>query len=235
MRIICVLLALLMNSGVAAAQSAGNYRLLKIDNQYVKWGEARFGGGAQLTVALIAAPKRFSDARNCRSMAPVDGLLAGSGIAPEEFDAALGDALSVWQAAAGVTFVRTENPDEADILIGMDVDGGGWAHADVLKAASDGEVAPIKRGLVCLSVGRLWKLGFGRDPNAQDLRYTLTHEIGHAIGLNHPSPSGEVMSFRYGEEFADLQPGDIAGVRRLYGPPAPLSVAATGPAMTASR
>lgn len=235
MRTICVLLALLMTCGVAAAQGAENYRLLKIDNQYVKWGETRFGGGAQLTVALIAAPKRFNDARNCRSMAPVDGLLTGSGITQEEFDAALGDALSAWQAAAGVTFVRSKNPEEADILIGMDLDGGGWAHADVLKAASESEVAPIKRGLVCLSVGRLWKLGFGHDPNAQDLRYTLTHEIGHAIGLNHPSPNGEVMSFRYGEEFVDLQHGDVAGARMLYGPPAPPAVAAAEPAMTASR
>ncbi len=224
-----------MTSGVAAAQSAENYRLLKIDNQYVKWGEARFGGGARMTVALIAAPKRFSDARNCRSMAPVDDLLTGNGVAREEFDAALGEAFSAWEAAAGVTFVKSENPEEADILIGMDLEGGGWAHADVLKAASDSEVAPIKRGLVCLSAGRLWKLGFGHDPNAQDLKYTLTHEIGHAIGLNHPSPRGEVMSFRYGEEFTDLQPGDIAGVRRLYGPPAPLSVATAEPAMTASR
>lgn len=235
MRIICVLFALLLTSGMAAAQGAENYRLLKIDNQYVKWGETRLGGGAQLTVALIAAPKRFNDARNCRSMAPVDGLLTGSGITRDEFNAALGEALSAWQAAAGVTFAMSENPEKADILIGMDLEGGGWAHADVLKTASGGEVARIERGLVCLSVGRLWKLGFGHDPNAQDLGYTLTHEIGHAIGLNHPSPTGEVMSFRYGEEFAGLQSGDIAGVRMLYGPPAPPSVAAAQPAMTASR
>jgi hypothetical protein len=213
------LAALLMFYSSASAEAPASYRLLKIENQFVKWGDALFGAGANVTVAIVLRPTYFDDARNCRSMAPVDDLLSGSGIGREAFQSALSEAMSAWEAAADVEFVMVDDPLEADILIGVDLDGRGWAHADVLKASSNSDVAPIERGLVCLGAAKLWKLGFGRDPNAQDLTYTLTHELGHALGLNHPNPSGEVMSFRYGENFSNLQLGDIAGVQALYGPP----------------
>ena len=58
---------------------------------------------------------------------------------------------------------------------------------------------------------------FDGDIDVYDMRYTLVHEIGHAIGLDHPGPSGQVMSFRYTENFSGLQPGDFHGVRLLYG------------------
>ena len=85
----------------------------------------------------------------------------------------------------------------------------------------------ITRGLVCLSTLKSWKIGFGANPDAQDIEDTLTHEIGHAIGLNHASPRGQVMSFNYTEDFNDLQPGDIAGAQTLYGAPGRTASAGT--------
>lgn len=78
----------------------------------------------------------------------------------------------------------------------------------------------IEQSLVCLNPAHEWKVGFDGNKDVYDIRYTLTHEIGHAIGLDHPGPSGQVMGFRYTEDFADLQPGDLRGVQRLYGRPA---------------
>jgi Ku protein len=49
----------------------------------------------------------------------------------------------------------------------------------------------------------------------------------HAIGLDHPDSSGEIMDYRYGELFRELQPGDVAGVVLLYGPHVPEMVADT--------
>jgi hypothetical protein len=63
-----------------------------------------------------------------------------------------------------------------------------------------------------------WKVGFDGNLDVYDLRYTLEHEIGHAIGLDHPSPSGQLMSYRYDEGQSGLQSGDIKGAALLYGP-----------------
>jgi hypothetical protein len=60
-------------------------------------------------------------------------------------------------------------------------------------------------------------VGFDGNTRVYDLRYTFVHEIGHAIGLDHPGPSGQVMSFRYDEQHRDLQAGDLNGVTMLYG------------------
>ena len=72
--------------------------------------------------------------------------------------------------------------------------------------------------MVCLNPTRPWKIGFDGDLDVYDLRYTLIHEIGHAIGLDHPAIAGQLMAYKYGEKFRVLQAGDIRGVETLYGP-----------------
>ena len=62
------------------------------------------------------------------------------------------------------------------------------------------------------------KVGFDGNLNVYDLRYTLMHEIGHAIGLDHPGSSGSIMGYRYDERVRQLQASDISAAQRLYGP-----------------
>lgn len=197
------------------------YRLLKLDGRVVKWGEPSYGAGSVVTYALLAEPRYFDDARNCRAMEPIDSVIASSAFEKAEFESALEQAFAMWQSASGVRFTQSSDPDSADILIGADLDRRGWAYADVLaSAATEGDIRTIERSLICFNPEQPWKIGFGDNHGAHDIRYTLSHEIGHAIGLNHASPRGQIMSFTYGEDFADLQPGDISGVQALYGPPA---------------
>ena len=80
-------------------------------------------------------------------------------------------------------------------------------------------IAPIGQALICLNVNSAWKIGFDGDLRRYDLRHTFMHELGHAIGLDHPGVRTALMDFRYREHFQGLQSGDVAGAVRLYGPP----------------
>ncbi len=218
----------------AAAQDAAGYRLLKLDGRAVKWGAPAYGEEAIVTYAVLGTDRTFDDARNCQAMGPVDPILSFNGIERREFDAAVIAAFRTWEAISGVRFEKAADPANANILIGIDLGTHGWAHADVKTEGAGGAIDVITRGLVCLNTEKSWKIGFGADPQAQDIKYTLTHEIGHAIGLNHASPHGQVMSFNYTEDFNDLQPGDIAGAQALYGAPASSTLAVIEDTVTAN-
>ena len=90
-------------------------------------------------------------------------------------------------------------------------------------------VKPISRSLICLNPTRQWKVGFDGDLQRYDLRYTFAHEIGHAIGLDHPMGAGQIMGYRYEERFRELQAGDISGVIQLYGKRRPEPIVAAAP------
>lgn len=235
MRIVLLtaLACLLPICSAASAEDASlrrnpGYRLLKLDGNTVKWGVASHGERATVTYAFLEGDAAFEDARNCQAMGAVEPILAFNSIERADFETAAEEAFRTWEAVSGVRFVKAASPAEAGILIGIDLGNHGWAHADVKTAPGENGVDVITRGLVCLSTEKSWKIGFGGDPAAQDVRYTLIHEIGHAIGLNHASPYGQVMSFNYTEDFGDLQSGDIAGAQALYGAPISRAIAGAG-------
>jgi len=195
----------------------GGYRLLELDGYQVKWGEPAFGVGAKVSYAFAGRPLRFDDARNCRDLVPM-GVLSGEGVSWGTLVDETAAAFKVWQRAAGLSFHRVGDAHDADIVIGAQGRPRGWAFTNVSYAPDPQEgVRAIDQALICLNPERAWKVGFDGDKKAYDIRYTLIHEIGHAIGLDHPGPSGQVMGYRYTESFDGLQPGDLRGVRRLYG------------------
>jgi hypothetical protein len=99
------------------------------------------------------------------------------------------------------------------------------AFADVFfDTASPERVKPISQSLICLNPAKRWKIGFDGDLKVYDLRYALAHEIGHAIGLDHPAAVGQIMGYRYEERFRSLQSGDTEGLALLYGARTPSAV-----------
>ncbi|HZP19075.1 MAG TPA: matrixin family metalloprotease [Bauldia sp.] len=218
---------LLLGVGGAAAQGPADYRLLVLDRSQLKWAAAA-GAPAGVTYAVATSPMTFAGARNCPAIAPVAGLLAASGIARPAFDGELRAAFAAWSKVANITFSEAA-PDRADILIGAEASPRGRAFTNVeYKPDAVAGTGRLTRSVICLNPAERWKIGFDGNLDVYDLRYTLTHEIGHAIGLDHPSGFAELMGFRYLERFSGPQPGDIAGAVALYGPAPGAATGAAG-------
>lgn len=200
-----------------ALASEDKYRLLELDGYKVKWGDQRLGVGAQVSYAFANENLRFDDARNCGDLAPIQALFKPN-ISMETLARETAAAFQVWQRAAGLSFHQVDDVRDADIVLGAQGQPRGRAFANVSYApdSQDG-IRSIDKALVCLNPDHQWKVGFDGDENVYDIRYTLIHEIGHAIGLDHPGSSRQVMGFRYTEAFSELQPGDLRGIQQLYG------------------
>lgn len=217
---ICLTLICPFAVGIAAAtiSSDGGFRLLKLDGYHVKWGETALGAGATVKYAFVDAHRHFDRARNCRELVPMEALTLRHGISQATLQEEAAAAFLAWEKAANIAFVSVDDPDRADILIGAQGQPVGRAYANVeYQPAGNEGMRAIDRALICLNPNHRWKVGFDSNIDVYDIRYTLIHEIGHAIGLDHTGPSGQVMSFGYSEEYRDLQAGDFRGVRLLYG------------------
>jgi hypothetical protein len=236
-KVFAVLAMLAAGLGVACSGAAASdeFLLLRLDGTYVKWRAPRLGTPAQVRYAFISGPMHSPGAINCESIVPIEPLLDASRIERERFHQEVAAAFGLWEAAAGVRFLESADAKTADILIGAQASPRGFAFTNVdhdrtgLTPVSSTavQVRRIQKSLICLNPTKLWKTGFDGNLDVYDIRYTIAHEVGHAIGLDHPSPSGELMSFRYTEDFRTLQPGDVAGAVALYGEPGTASAEAS--------
>jgi Matrixin len=213
--------------GAIAADEGSNFKILKLEGNSVRWHKSGTGFQAPVvTYSLVSDQVEFPGARNCRKMTSLDQLTSSSQVAMTAMREEIASAFAAWEAVAGINFREATDPAKADILIGAQVEPEGWAFADVFyDTHSSDTIKPISRSLVCLNPTKRWKIGFDGDLKTYDLRYTITHEVGHAIGLDHPNGAGAIMGYRYEERFRGLQPGDVQGAMVLYGPRATTEVA----------
>jgi hypothetical protein len=220
----------------ALPAAAGEFRLLVLDNAYVKWGDAVLGTGATVTYAFATREIVNSEARNCKDLMPFAALASSAKQPLDRLHAEAREAFASWEQVSGLRFRETSNVDTAGIIIGTETSPGlAFTNVEPAKptvtarlaaAISDWIASPkgastrvnaIRQSLICLNPGQTWKIGFDGDLKTYDLRYALTHEIGHAIGLDHPGAAGALMGFRYSETFRGPQSGDIEAAQTLYG------------------
>jgi hypothetical protein len=232
-RAVAAVLALALGVPLAppAARASDAFHLLRLDGAYLKWGTAALGTPAHVRYAFVTAPAHFPGAINCDAMVPLAPMLKASGIGAERFRAEVTAAFAMWQQAADIVFGEVADPAAADIVIGAQAKPRGFAFTNVdYDHAAPGPVRALHKSLICFNPDKPWKTGFDGNVEVYDIRYAMAHEIGHAIGLDHPSPSGQLMSFRYGEDFRTLRAGDASGAIALYGKPgAPVVVATPKP------
>jgi hypothetical protein len=205
---------------MSTAAGAGDplFKWLRLEGHQVRWQAPTPTEAPVVRYRIIREDGEYAGARNCKRMTSPDALLAKSGIEASQFAREAAAAFAMWQVAADINFREAAPGEPADILIGAQLEPEGWAFADVFyDVAAGGQVKPISKALICLNPTKRWKVGFDGDLKTYDLRYTLAHEIGHAIGLDHPDAGAQIMGYRYQELFRELQTGDIAGAIQLYG------------------
>jgi hypothetical protein len=183
---------------------------------------------------------------NCGALHAIADIIAKSpDISIETAKQELKAAFKAWESSAALTFVEVDDVSRANIIIGAARSEGGrafanlsfrniqghpllakglgrtspddWINSGEAGDPDESEFVPIEQAYVCLSPQMRWKVGFDGNLDIYDLRYTFTHEIGHAIGLDHPGKSGSVMAYRYEERVQQLAPSDISAVQKLYG------------------
>lgn len=208
-------------AGASSAKDGATFlgfRLLNLENQTVKWQTPTFGRSAIVTYAFATRPIVTAGARNCGSLLPPEKAYAPSNITTPSFRSEVAAAFRMWEKVADITFRETDDADAAGIVIGAQGVPIGRAFTNVELKPGTGDKKIIARSLICLNPQQPWKIGFDGRLGVYDLRYTIAHEIGHAIGLDHPSAAGQLMSYRYDEKQAGPQPGDVEGAALLYGP-----------------
>lgn len=212
----------LVCAGVTAADPAKGdpgFRLLVLDGRMVRWTLPARGLPVSVSYAFLREPAEFPGARNCAKMLPPAAALAPSRIDREAFRREVRAAFDMWQQAVNIDFHETDDVSRAGILIGAEAEPRGQAFTNVTphRAKPPATMDAIAQSLICLNPEKRWKIGFDGNLDVYDIRYTIAHEVGHAIGLDHPGAEGSLMSYRYVERDRRLQPGDIAGAIVLYG------------------
>ena len=144
---------------------------------------------------------------------------SSSSLTKRDVDRTVEKAFDMWETASGLEFVNAgENSIDADIEISFasyehgdgdpfDGPGGTLAHAYFPEFGGDVHMDDTEQ----------WTLESERGTN---LLQTLTHEIGHSLGLSHSDIRDSVMAPFYQGYDANLQlkPDDVKAIQALYGP-----------------
>lgn len=208
-------LATLLFAGAAALPSAASAYVLGPTSPG-KWGSPTMGtSGGVVTWSLMPT------GTDCTAEFAGCSITALSAFMPAGYLSVVQAAFSAWSAVADITFVQVADDGAAynaattsgDIRLGghtFDGPSGTLAHGFYPPANGDSAAGDIH-----FDIEETWVLSL---PDAGlDLFNVLTHELGHAIGLDHTAVPASLMNPFYTEAFSGPQADDIAGAQFIYG------------------
>lgn len=201
----------------AGAAELAQFDVVRINGEPVRWFP-KVDGKTIVTYALADRNVITPGAVNCGAMRSPDRVMATAGIDKFKLRTLAQRAFAAWAQVADITFAEASSAEAADVLIGEQMEPRGWAFTNLIPGTlRAGGFRQIHKGAICFNPQRPWKDGFDGNRSVYDIGFTLTHEIGHILGLDHPSRRGQLMSFSYDETVRGLTIGDIAGASFIYG------------------
>jgi len=214
---------------------------------YNKWGDNHAGTiGGVVTWSFIPAGTPGSS--YCNAVCPEFSVSSinleispGGGFAPAtlvSLEAHITAMMDVWSAATGIVFVKIDPDSGVAINDGLAVPNatgqiriGAFAFGDN-SAAGVGYSPPPNGGTgagdILLNANFYYQIAPGNEGDAYDRTYApndfdglILHELGHAIGFEHPAYDGtcpvmQVDEACLGKINRQLDADDIAGARFLY-------------------
>ena len=151
---------------------------------------------------------------------------------------AIAEAMSDWSSAANIDIAQVsdqggdsdyEGLPQGDPRFGDIRIGGYDFQNNVIMAVTEGPPPSgyTRAGDIQVNTGLSWNLG--KD---YDFQTVILHELGHSLGLEHPSDSASIMYERYQGVRRSLDSGDLQGLLEIYGPRTPDSLNAQGYGLT---
>ncbi len=141
----------------------------------------------------------------------------------ENFDSFLTDvsfqrevtqSFAAWENVADIRFQLVPDSGSVDIRLGWgNIDGGGG----ILGQTTVPSFGALSDVVIILDVDEDWFLNGDAPPENIDFSATVTHQIGHAIGIGHSQKSQALMNATYSRTILDLQNDDKDAAIEIYG------------------
>lgn len=148
----------------------------------------------------------------------------------QDYVAIAAEAFKRWSDVCGIKPQYTPGNPSARIIMGVrSIDG----QFGVL-AESELPCGGVQQCHQWFDTGEQWAAfdtGSGANPNIIDILRVMTHELGHALGMNHIG-AGNLLAPTYSKNVIKPQAGDIQEMQARYGAPTPSVPPPVGPTPT---
>jgi hypothetical protein len=169
-----------------------------------KWGDSQVFGSSGGTVSYSFATQNRSD-----QFGTYDAFITDT-----TFQAEITASLSAWENVADIRFIAEPDSSNTDIRFG-------WRNIDDKGGVLGQTTIPGRGGLdnvvVALDFDETWFVSGNAPIGAIDFSATVTHEIGHAIGIDHSESSQALMHAAYSTSIFDIQEDDVNAAVTIYG------------------